>query len=127
MKKWIITIMLAFCSTIIFAQTLSGTASFYANKFVGRKTATGEIFSNKGLTCACNQLKLGTMVKVTNTKNNKTIILKVNDRLAANNRRLVDVTEHAAKELGFYNAGLGKVTVEVIKKKSSKKKKNNHH
>lgn len=99
-------------------KTFSGTASFYAQKFQGRKTATGEIFNNNGMTCACNQVKLGSMVRVTNLKNNKSVVLKVTDRLAASNHRAVDVTVKAAKELGFYEAGLTKVKVEVVEKKT---------
>jgi rare lipoprotein A len=99
-------------------KSLTGTASFYAEKFNGRKTATGETFSNKAMTCACNQLKLGTMVRVTNLKNNKSVVLIVNDRLAASNHRVVDVSAAAAKQLGFFESGLGRVKVEVIEKKS---------
>jgi rare lipoprotein A len=118
LKLFCCAVSILFICKDIKAQTLTGTASFYANKFNGRKTATGAIFSNNGLTCACNKLKLGTKVKVTNLRNGKSIILTVNDRLAANNNRVVDVTERAAKELGYYNAGLTKVSVEVIQKKN---------
>jgi rare lipoprotein A len=99
------------------AKVLNGTASFYAQKFDGKRTAFGTTFSNKGMTCACNQLKLGTWVKVTCLSTNKSVILQVTDRLAKNNHRVVDVTAAAAKELGFYNAGLSKVKVEVVEKK----------
>jgi rare lipoprotein A len=102
------------------AKVLNGTASFYAQKFDGKRTAFGTTFSNKGMTCACNQLKLGTWVKVTCLSTNKSVILQVTDRLAKNNHRVVDVTAAAAKELGFYNAGLSKVKVEVVEKKKTK-------
>jgi rare lipoprotein A len=59
---------------------------------------------------------------VTNLKNGKSVTLKVTDRLAANNKRLVDLTQRAARDLGFYNAGLTQVSVEVIGKKKSEKK-----
>jgi rare lipoprotein A len=129
MKKLLILSLVVLCifTNPSFGQQgkiLVGTASFYAEKFDGRKTATGEVFSNKGLTCACNHLKLGTLVKVTNLKNNKVIVLKVNDRLAANNHRIIDVTANAAKQLGFFNAGLGKVKVEVIEKKTQNQSEN---
>jgi rare lipoprotein A len=99
-------------------KTLEGVASFYADKFEGRRTAMGTTFSNKGMTCACNQLPLGTWVRVTNLKNNAIVEVQVTDRLAANNKRVCDLTKAAAKELGFVNSGLTKVKVEVIKKKS---------
>jgi rare lipoprotein A len=96
---------------------LKGTASFYSNKFDGRKTANGEIFSQKKMTCACNVLPLGTWIKVTNTKNNKSVIVKVNDRLHPRMSRIVDLTRAAAMQLGFIDAGLANVTVQVLGKK----------
>jgi rare lipoprotein A len=110
-------IVFVFAFSTIFAQkTIIGKASFYHNKFNGRKCANGEIFSNKKMTCASNSLKLGTIVKVTNMKNNKSVIVKVTDRLAANNHRVVDLTYAAAKKLDFINSGLVKVKVEVVHK-----------
>jgi rare lipoprotein A len=112
---------LVFACQISYAQTLSGTASFYAQKFNGRKMANGSTFNNAGNTCACNKLPLGTRVLVTNIRNGKSIELTVTDRLAANNKRIVDVTVAAAKSLGFYNAGLTKVKVEVLSGKKKEK------
>ncbi len=117
-KLVFISFVLSFFTATIFAQQHTGTASFYHTKFEGRKTATGAKFSNTALTCACNKLPLHTWIKVTNLSNNKTVVVQVTDRLAASNKRVVDLTVRAAKELGFYNAGLAKVKIEVIKKKS---------
>ncbi len=124
-KYFILTFMLIgnLCMAQI-GKTFHGTASYYANKFHGRKTATGEVFNNNAMTCACNQVKLGSIVRVTNLKNNKSVVLKVTDRLAASNHRAVDLTVKAAKELGFYEAGLAKVKVEVIEKKTSNENEN---
>src|SRR4051812_34552128 len=61
-------------------KTHYGTASFYANKFEGRKTATGEIFSQKKLSAASNILPLNHWVRVTNTRNNLSVVLRINDR-----------------------------------------------
>jgi rare lipoprotein A len=118
MNKFLLCLLL-FCATnlVCMAQTMSGTASFYAQKFNGRRMANGGTFSNSGSTCACNRLPLGTRVLVTNIKNGKSVELTVTDRLAANNKRVVDVTAAAAKTLGFYSAGLTKVTVEVLGRK----------
>ena len=99
------------------AKILKGTASFYHQKFNGRKTATGETFNNNDLTAACNQLPLGTMVKVTNLKNGNTVIVKINDRMHAKNKRLIDLTYQAAKELDFIHNGTCKVNVEKVSKK----------
>ena len=91
-----------------------GVASFYADKFNGRKTASGQIFSQDKLTCACNVLPLGTWVKVTNMSNGKSVKLLVNDRLHPRMRRLVDLSKSAAKKLGFISSGLVKVNLEVL-------------
>jgi rare lipoprotein A len=104
----------------LIAQSLTGTASYYANKFNGKRAANGKIFNNNGLTCACNKLPLGTIVIVTNLSNGKSITVTVTDRLAARNRRLVDLTQYAAKQLGFYNKGLTKVSIQVVSKKKEK-------
>jgi len=99
------------------SRILYGQASFYANKFNGRKTATGEIFNHSKLTAACNVLPLGTWIRVTNLKNGKTVVVKTNDRLHPNTRRLVDLTKTAAKQLGFISHGLTRVKVEVLDQK----------
>lgn len=93
---------------------LKGTASFYARKFEGRRTASGDIFHHNKLTAACNKLPLGTRVKVTNLKNYQMVEVLINDRMAHKNRRLIDLTEAAAKKLSMLNHGLIKVEVEVI-------------
>ncbi len=93
-----------------------GLASFYANKFNGRKTATGDIFSGLKLTAACNVLPLGIWVKVTNIKNDRSVIVYINDRLHPKNKRLVDLSYTAAQQLGYIGAGLTKVKVEVLGK-----------
>lgn len=98
-------------------RILYGQASFYANKFEGRKTANGEIFRHSKLTAACNALPLGTWIRITNLKNGKTVVVKTNDRLHNKTRRLVDLTRTAAQKLGFIKSGLTRVKVEVLKKK----------
>lgn len=94
-----------------------GIASFYSNKFNGRKTASGEIFSQQKFTAAHNSLPLGTYVRVTNLRNKRTVIVKINDRLHARNKRLIDLTRAAAQKLGFIKSGLTRVKIEVLGKK----------
>lgn len=94
-----------------------GQASFYANKFNGRKTANGEIFNQKKLTCACNVLPLGTWIKVTNLKNGRSVIVKINDRIHPKMKRVVDLSRAAAHKLGYISRGLTRVKVELIDKK----------
>ncbi len=99
-------------------RVIYGLASFYANKFNGRKTASGELFSQKKFTCACNMLPLGTWVKVTNVRNGRSVIVKVNDRLHPKMRRVADLSKAAATKLGYTAQGLVRVKVEVLGKKN---------
>ena len=94
-----------------------GQASYYANKFNGRKTANGDIFSQQKMTCACNVVRLGTWLRVTNIKNGKSVIVKVNDRLHPRMKRLVDLSALAADKLGYTQNGLARVKVEVLGRK----------
>ena len=97
-------------------KVLYGTASFYANKFNGRQTASGEIFSQKKMTCACNALPFGTWIRITNLRNGKTVIVKVNDRLHPRVKRVTDLSYTAAKKLGYTGHGVARVKVEVLGK-----------
>lgn len=98
-------------------KTLQGTASFYSNKFNGRKTATGEIFSQQKFTGACNVLPLGTWVRVTNLRNGKKAVVKVNDRMHPKMKRIIDLSRAAAEKLGFVKRGLTRVKLEVLGRK----------
>ena len=94
----------------------TGIASFYAKKFNGRKTSSGERFYNDSLTAAHKTLPLGTYVRVTNLKNDSVVIVKVNDRLPKKSRRTIDLSQKAARQLNFIRAGLTKVTIEILEK-----------
>ena len=94
-----------------------GQASFYAGKFHGRKTASGEIFNKEKMTCACNVVRLGTWLRVTNLSNGKSVVVKVNDRIHPRMRRLVDLSSAAARKLGYTKNGLTRVKVEVLGRK----------
>ena len=98
-------------------KVLFGTASFYANKFEGRQTANGEIFSQKKLTAASNIIGLNQWVRVTNSKNNLSVVLRITDRMHKNNKRLIDLSKSAAKKLKYTGHGLAHVKVEVLGKK----------
>lgn len=99
------------------AKVMFGVASYYADKFNGRKTANGEIYDSKKMTAACNTLPLGTWIRVTNLSNNRSVIVKTNDRLHPKMTRLVDLSRAAAEKLGFIKKGITRVKVEVIEKK----------
>ena len=98
------------------AKVQYGTASYYHDKFHGRRTANGEIFSQDKMTCAHNTLPLGTWIRVTNLRNKRTVIVRVTDRLHPRNPRLVDLSKKAAKKLNYVGYGLTKVKVEVLSK-----------
>lgn len=91
-----------------------GIASFYSDNFNGQVTSAGEIFSNSGLTAASNTLPLGTYVKVTNLKNHKWVVVKINDRMHKRNKRAIDITRYAARKLGMVSRGIARVKVEAI-------------
>ena len=93
-----------------------GVASFYADKFRGRRTANGEVYDPDKLTAASNVIPLNTWLRVTNLKNKKTVIIKVNDRMHPKNKRLIDLSRSAAKKLGFIPYGITRVKIEVLDK-----------
>lgn len=98
----------------------SGVASFYHNKFEGRKTATGEIFDNGKYTAASNHFKLGTYVKVTNQSNGKVVYVKVNDRMG-HKGRVIDLAEVAAQDLKFIKRGITNVKIETVSSEEGKR------
>ncbi|MGN6531656.1 MAG: septal ring lytic transglycosylase RlpA family protein [Ginsengibacter sp.] len=91
-----------------------GTASFYADKFLAHSTASGEKYNHNKYTAACNVFPLNKWIKVTNLRNHKSVILKINDRLSQKSKHLVDVSQTAAKKLGFMTHGIAKVKVELL-------------
>lgn len=99
------------------ARQIKGIASFYSLNLDGTLTATGEKFRNEKLTAASNNLPLNTWVRVTNQRNGNSVILRINDRMhprMAKKGRVVDLSFRAARALDFVDAGLTKVTVEVL-------------
>ena len=97
--------------------TQTGRASYYADKFNGRKTANGEIFSNSKLTAAHKTLPFGTKVKVTNVRNGKSVNVRINDRGPFVAGRMIDLSKEAAKKIGIVNAGVGNVKIKYRKKR----------
>ena len=94
--------------------TESGTASYYADKYQGKPTASGEIFDMHQLTAAHPRLKFGTIVKVTNTQNNRTVLVRINDRGPFVAGRIIDLSLAAAAELQMVRSGLAPVKLEVL-------------
>jgi rare lipoprotein A len=92
----------------------TGIASWYGREFQGRKTASGEIFDMKALSAAHRTLPLGTVIRVTNLENLKSIKLTVNDRGPFNGNRILDLSYGAARELGFIARGTAPVRIEAL-------------
>jgi rare lipoprotein A len=90
-----------------------GKASYYANLFIGRPTANGEVFSQDSLTAAHKILPFGTKVKVTNTVTGNSIEVVINDRGPFVRNRIIDLTRRGADSLGFLQHGIAKVKVEA--------------
>jgi len=98
----------------VLAQVQTGKASFYADKFEGKPTASGEKYKHSKLTAAHKTLPFGTKVRVTNIANNQTVEVTVNDRGPYVEGRVIDLSKSAAEKLGYLNIGLADVKVEVI-------------
>ena len=89
-------------------------ASYYHDKFNGRKTASGQIFSNKKLTAAHRTLRFGTKVKVTNPKNGESVIVTINDRGPFHSSRALDLSKAAFDEIGNLSSGTMAVEYQII-------------
>ena len=110
----------AFCQQTF---TQEGMASYYADKFEGRPTASGEKYKHNKLTAAHKTLPFGTVIKVTNLKNGKSVTVKVNDRGPFVEGRIVDLSKSAAEQLDFIIDGLTRVKVEIVEDMKSKETK----
>jgi rare lipoprotein A len=116
MKKIFLTLSFFFLLSVSFAlaQVQTGKASFYADKFEGTPTASGEKYKHSKLTAAHKTLPFGTKVKITNLANNESVEVIINDRGPYVEDRIVDLSKSAAEKLGFVNQGLAEVRLEVI-------------
>lgn len=99
-----------------YSNEIEGIASYYHNKFEGRKTATGSIFKHRLYTAASNRFPLNTYVKVTNLRNQKEVYVLINDRMSAHNKRVIDLTHASVKRLNFKGSGLTKVRLTKVSK-----------
>ncbi len=91
----------------------NGIASYYGRAFQGRYTSSGERFDMNKYTAAHKSLPFGTWLIVTNLKNGKAVLVKVNDRMPQSNKREIDLSYIAARDLGFVSAGLAHVQLEI--------------
>lgn len=91
-----------------------GTASYYGKKFQGRRTSSGEIFYLDSMTAAHKNLPFGTWVKVTRAGQDKSVLVKINDRLPKSSSHVIDVSRKAAELLGLLGPGFAPVRIEAM-------------
>jgi rare lipoprotein A len=94
--------------------TLEGVVSYYAHDFHGKQTSNGETFDMHSLTAAHRTFPFGTKVRVTNLENNKTVIVRVNDRGPFKEGRIMDLSMGAAKEIDLILNGTARARIEVL-------------
>lgn len=116
MKRFVFAFLIftfAFSAFAEFYRT-NVTVSYYASDFHGKKTSSGEMFNMYDLTCAHKMLPFGTKVKVTNLKNGKSVVVRVNDRGPFVKMREMDLSKAAAEKLGMIKDGTAKVNLEIV-------------
>ena len=96
------------------ADSSDGKVAYYGKKFNGRKTASGERFNAGAMTMAHKTLPFGTMVKVTNIKNSKSVVVRVNDRGPSTPDRIGDLTSGAASKIRMVRTGVIDAKLEVV-------------
>jgi rare lipoprotein A len=111
---FIICILFFSAGTPSILKVNKGKASYYGKEFEGRKTANGEIFRNADFTAAHRTLPFNTFVRVTNSKNNLSITVRINDRGPFVKSRIIDLSEAAARRIGSYQHGLTSVKLEIM-------------
>ena len=114
MRKLLFTLLINFLAICSWAQIQTGKASFYADKFEGAMTASGEKYRHSKLTGAHKTLPFGTKVKVTNLANDQSVVVVINDRGPWVEGRIIDLSRSAADQLSFINMGLADVKLEVV-------------
>lgn len=97
------------------STTIKGKASYYASFFQGKKTASGQLYDNNKYTAAHKTLPFGTIVRVTNTANGRSAVVKINDRGPFVKGRLIDLSRIAARDIGVFGPGIINAKVEVLK------------
>ena len=99
---------------VLAQEAETGMASYYSDRFEGKVTASGEIFSQSKMTAAHRTIPFGTKVEVTNLNNNKSVVVIVNDRGPFAKDRIIDLSRKAAIKLDFIENGVTKVKIELL-------------
>ena len=114
-KRNTLLVILAILSlALVCAQTQTGKASFYSKRASGSRTSNGERLHHDSLTCAHRTYPFGTMLRVTNERNGKSVIVRVTDRGPHGRGRIIDLSYRAASELGIIAQGVAVVKVERV-------------
>jgi len=121
-KHLIVSLLIAFSSVACAKhnKVQVGKGSWYGKKFHGRKTANGERYNMYAYTAAHKTLPFNTMVRVTNVSNNRSVIVRINDRGPYARGRIIDLSYLAAKKLGYINKGVTKLKIKVLYKQKKK-------
>ena len=123
MKRTVAIVFLLTFTTLAGAQTPAATAgsaqerglaAVYSDALHGRITASGEVYDKSKMTAAHKTLPYGTTVRVTNIKNNKSVVLRINDRGPRQAGRILDISPAAARQLGFSRKVMREVTLDVV-------------
>ena len=119
-RQWLLFLpvagLLTSCASSSGAFTQSGKASFYADKFEGRETASGTIYRGGQRTAAHNTLPFGTVVRVTNPRNHRSVKVTVTDRGPHAKGRIIDLSKKAARKIDIIDAGVAPVELKVVRK-----------
>ena len=117
-----VVLLLLFCATGCHGRrgypgshVQKGSATWYGNEYHGRRTASGEVFNQNAMTAAHREYPFGTVVKVKNLKNGKTVKVRINDRGPFTKGRIIDLSKAAARKIDMIRDGVVPVRVEVVK------------
>lgn len=116
LKRTFLTLAVAIVVATASSQIQHGKASFYSKRATGARTSSGERLHHDSLTCAHRTHPFGTLLKVTNERNGREVIVRVTDRGPHSRGRIIDLSHAAAEELGIINQGVAVVRVEPVKK-----------
>ncbi|WP_045224728.1 septal ring lytic transglycosylase RlpA family protein [Methyloterricola oryzae] len=129
-RRWmahsVISVCLASASAVAHAKPTAprggagkqvGLASYYSDRFHGRRTANGERYDKNQLTADHPHLPFGTVVRVVNLSNQRSVEVRVNDRTRLPKGRILDLSKRAARELGMVNRGVARIALEVLSSK----------
>ena len=109
------SLLVADADSVLRGEIYYGYASWYGGKFHGRKTSSGERYNKHKLTAAHNLFPFNTLVRVTNTRNNKSVVVRINDRGPFSKDRIIDLSEKAAHKLDGKTQGIIHVRLQVLK------------